>query len=141
MSKHTGDDIYLPSELGSVSGFRVSDVGCRASDFRFGQCCALVFFFFIITLKPTRGTTGGDEQAHGRRRVFVQAQLDLPLSLITYPLHSLVCVLVEGEGLVTCCLSLSLLSLASLSGDGECSCKRWGHTLKGFRDFYLKAKP
>jgi hypothetical protein len=39
--------------------------------------------------------------------------VDLPLSLITYPYHSLVYLLiVEGEGLVTSCLSLSLSPLS-----------------------------
>ena len=43
------------------------------------------------------------------------SRLDHPLSLITYPQHRLVSVLVEGKGLVTCCLSLSLVSLSRLS--------------------------
>ena len=48
-----------------------------------------------------------------------KTQLDLPLSLIAYPLHSLVDLLiVGGSGLVTSCIYVSLSPLSRLSFSG-----------------------
>ena len=65
----------------------------------------------VVSLFVCSSCTRSEEHATLRDHV---RPYDHPLSLITYPQHSLFFVLVEGKGLVTCCLSISRSSLSPL---------------------------